>query len=50
MIIQPLEVLRISTVVDVPAPAHPPRPLEVLRISTVVDTLKVIRMNNLWKY
>ena len=33
----PLEVLRISTVVDVWHPLLEYRPLEVLRISTVVD-------------
>ena len=34
---RPLEVLRISTVVDVCCPCPLYEPLEVLRISTVVD-------------
>ena len=34
---RPLEVLRISTVVDLWNRSPVPRPLEVLRISTVVD-------------
>ena len=36
----PLEVLRISTVVDRLRSSRTPRPLEVLRISTVVDLLR----------
>ena len=37
----PLEVLRISTVVDNYSLNHDYRPLEVLRISTVVDFLSI---------
>ena len=45
----PLEVLRISTVVDMNLEELKKRPLEVLRISTVVDGGLNGTNTNLWK-
>ena len=47
---RPLEVLRISTVVDPHAVKMVTTPLEVLRISTVVDPNSTRRGFFLWKY
>ena len=47
---RPLEVLRISTVVDFMAVQYLDKPLEVLRISTVVDHLRIYILDILWKY
>ena len=50
VLIQPLEVLRISTVVDTRDEfSHERGPLEVLRISTVVDLLVFLPQRCLWK-
>ena len=46
----PLEVLRISTVVDVAVEIEARVPLEVLRISTVVDRMHSELSTVLWKY
>ena len=46
----PLEVLRISTVVDISALTSFAFPLEVLRISTVVDGSLPPAGRILWKY
>ena len=48
--ILPLEVLRISTVVDIDSSMTLSIPLEVLRISTVVDLYISIQTRDLWKY
>ena len=45
----PLEVLRISTVVDLPLLFSAHLPLEVLRISTVVDVTWGDGATSLWK-
>ena len=45
----PLEVLRISTVVDTDEMHHSVEPLEVLRISTVVDPMLAPVFLILWK-
>ena len=48
---RPLEVLRISTVVDRIQCIQVEKPLEVLRISTVVDPDDIsVNIANLWKY
>ena len=45
----PLEVLRISTVVDLDDQRIDVYPLEVLRISTVVDPAVRLPLHHLWK-
>ena len=45
-----LEVLRISTVVDIPDTTLSDYLLEVLRISTVVDLFAVVFTIAFWKY
>ena len=47
---KPLEVLRISTVVDPIDDFDVLEPLEVLRISTVVDPSLILLVLPLWKY
>lgn len=47
---RPLEVLRISTVVDAGNAPEKTVPLEALRISTVVDAVSTALSVTLWKY